>query len=207
MTPPDDDTPDSEFDLSRQLDDADREIRIDKMREEIENKGGTFGTPKDAPPLDPKLEESFLANIIAFENAPETTHARMLLDDGITLPSPDELTEDKELHEKLWEVIHGLAKRNVFLSSTNHLNDRELYTHLWSQSLNEITEDLSGVPGYACHLDILGGCSDEDTRLQLKYYADEDARRRWVAEFPDYELPEPCTPPHDRDKDLPQRDS
>jgi hypothetical protein len=38
----------------------------------------------------------------------------------------------------------------------------------------------------------------------LKYYADEDARRDWLKDFPDYDIPVHENPPYDRDRDLPQ---
>jgi hypothetical protein len=41
-------------------------------------------------------------------------------------------------------------------------------------------------------------------RRPLKYYADEDARRDWLKDFPDYDMPVHENPPYDRDRDLPQ---
>jgi hypothetical protein len=54
------------------------------------------------------------------------------------------------------------------------------------------------------HLDILGGCSDEDLRLHLKYYADEEQRRSWLKDCPDYDMPAHEDPPYDRDRLLPE---
>ena len=40
--------------------------------------------------------------------------------------------------------------------------------------------------------------------LYLKYYADEDWRAAWLADFPDYDMPAHENPPHDRDHRMPQ---
>lgn len=37
----------------------------------------------------------------------------------------------------------------------------------------------------------------------MKYYADEETRRQWKNDFPDYEMPEHEDPPYDRDRLLP----
>jgi hypothetical protein len=57
--------------------------------------------------------------------------------------------------------------------------------------------------GSAWHVDILGGCSDEDTALYLKHYADEAMRQDWRSNFPDYDLPDHADPPYDRDRHMP----
>lgn len=56
----------------------------------------------------------------------------------------------------------------------------------------------------AWHIDLTGSGSEEDTYLYLKYYADEEARQRWAADFPDDEMPEHAEPLFDRDRYLPQ---
>jgi hypothetical protein len=106
----------------------------------------------------------------------------------------------------LWEVIGALARMRVFINQTNHLNDRELYTLLSREVLREETPMLTFDPDSAWHLDLLGSGSEEDTYLYLKYYADEDWRRQWLADFSDYEMPAHEDPPYDRDRRLPQSD-
>lgn len=150
-------------------------------------------------------EESFLKYVEAYENAPMTSYAKELIKNDIQLPPPNRLTAS-QLHEKLWEIIRFLGKMRVFLYSTNHLSDRELYTELWRDLLNHEIPCLFYNPESAWHLDILGSGSDEDTALWLRYYASEQERENWANEFPDDPLPEREVPPYHRDHLLPQCD-
>ena len=74
-----------------------------------------------------------------------------------------------QLKDTLWEVIHALAGLGTYLHSTDHLSDRELYTHLWSESLREPTVIMPENPDFAYHIDLVGSGSDEDTFLYLKH--------------------------------------
>jgi len=56
----------------------------------------------------------------------------------------------------------------------------------------------------AWHIDLIGSGSDEDTYLWMKYYAAEETRRQWMADWPDYEMPEHEDPTYDRDRHMPQ---
>jgi hypothetical protein len=38
----------------------------------------------------------------------------------------------------------------------------------------------------------------------MRYYADEEYRKQWGKDFPDFEMPPRESPPYDRDKDLPK---
>ena len=72
--------------------------------------------------------------------------------------------------------------------------------------LREPVKDMPLDESSAWHIDLTGSGSEEDTHLYLKYYADEETRRRWSADFPDDEMPEHAEPPFDRDRYLPQVD-
>ena len=115
---------------------------------------------------------------------------------GVSLPSPD-LLNDQELTAKLWEVIHKLALLRVFIEQTDHLSDRDLYTHLWTDSLREETKLLPSAANSAWHIEMLGGCSEEDNRLYFKYYADDAPRQHWREDFPNDSLPAHEDPPYD----------
>jgi len=105
---------------------------------------------------------------------------------------------------KLWEVIHHLVSLRVFLSETDHLSDRELYTLLWNDILHEETKNVEMDQDSACHIQLLSGGGDEDNQLYLKYYADEEWREQWRKDYPKDRIPDHEDPPHDRDQHLPQ---
>jgi hypothetical protein len=152
--------------------------------------------------LSPELEEDFLRGVIEYETAPLTTHFQQLEEAGVELPAPESM-DDERLSAKLWEVIEALARMRVFLESTNHLSDRKLYTLLWSEELREEIPLMTFDELSAWHIDMIGSGSDEDTYLWMKHYADEETRRQWKKDWPDYEMPEHEDPPYDRDRHLP----
>jgi len=152
-----------------------------------------------------EVEEGFWKYVVDYEEAPWTTNFQQLENAGVSLPAPDSL-KDAELTAKLWEIIQKLALLNVFIEQTDHLSDRELYTHLWTDSLREETKALPLAANSACHIQLLSGGSDEDNLLYLKYYADDDFRRHWRQDFPKDPIPRREDPPYDRDRRLPKPD-
>jgi hypothetical protein len=87
------------------------------------------------------------------------------------------------------------------ITSTDHLSDRQLYDRLWRHSLRE---EQPMVPGSIDHVDLVSTGSEEAIHAWMKHYADEDTRRDWLKDFPDYDMPAHENPPYDRDRDLPQ---
>ncbi|MBN2321780.1 MAG: hypothetical protein JXR49_22065 [Acidobacteria bacterium] len=148
-----------------------------------------------------EVQEKFLERILFMEECDEQPLFEYLEKGGIRLPKPEAL-DDAQLHSKLWEVINAMALAGHFLSSTDHLSDRELYEHLWRDILPEPTSIPADNASF-CHIDILGGCSDEDMKIRLKYYADDDERECWESDFPDDEIPPKEPLPYDRDRHLP----
>lgn len=45
--------------------------------------------------------------------------------------------DESVVHDRLWDIINGLAFLNTYLTSTNHLSDRELIDRLESKILAE----------------------------------------------------------------------
>jgi hypothetical protein len=183
------------------LEGVDREIRIAKLRGEIDDLtgGGMSGATAD---LDPKVEEAFLENVLALETHGFAAPFDALVKDGFAMPAPETLP-DAELSAKLAALIQELARRRLFLHCTNHLSDRELYDWLWRDGLREEMMGF-GLPFGNCHLDVLGSGSDEDITLSMRYYANDKERARWVADFPDFPMPPREQPPYDRDRHLPR---
>jgi hypothetical protein len=193
--------------LSRELEKADRRIRIARLKNEAEEiSGGEVVVSGGAEDEDSPLAEEFWERVLEFEKAPRGTLFAQLEEVGVALPPPDSLT-DAALNEKLWEVIRKLAELRVFLYHTDHLSDRELYVLLWDDLLREETTIMPPDPDSACHLDIIGSGSDEDIQIGLKYYDDEKERAHWHESFPEDLIPDHEDPPFDRDRHLPKRDS
>ena len=90
------------------------------------------------------------------------------------------------------------------MTSTDHLDDRGLFTHLWDRHLHDKEEEMPPGTGWCTHIGVLGGGGQEDLYLWLKYYADDDDRAGWAQEWPDQEMPEHEEPPYGRDLHLPE---
>ena len=184
-------------------DETGREKRIAELKRQAEELAGGKMFEGEMAETPPEVAEGFWQHVVAYEKAPWTTNFKQLEEAGMELPAPETLS-DEQLTKKLWEVIHGLALLRVFLDDTDHLSDRELYTELWSDMLREEVKAMPPDPDGAYHLSPLGGCSEEDMQLRMKYYADENYRRQWQEDYPDFPMPDHADPPYDRDRFLPQ---
>jgi len=183
-------------------DDSKRNKRIDDLKRQADELAGGEMTSWKSDALSPDIEEEFLQGVIAYESAPWTTHFQQLEEAGVELPDPETM-DDEKLTAKLWEVIEALARMRAFLERTNHLSDRELYTELWNDVLREETKAMAYDEYSAWHTDLIGSGSDEHIDLWMKYYADDETRRQWMKDWPDYEMPDHEDPPYDRDRHLP----
>jgi hypothetical protein len=182
--------------------DVDREIRIERMKRELEKLTGEQFVSRGFGGVPPELEEIFLERVCAFERAELDTNFNRLMQRGAELVPPAEL-HDPGLAKKLWEVIQALAVMHCFLHDTDHLSDRALYSWLWTDGLREQTPDPLQLGG-AWHMSPIGSGNDEDTAIFLRYYASEKERRRWKADFPNDPSPPHCSLPYDRDRKLPR---
>ncbi len=177
--------------------------RIEALKEKvIQLAGGDPGCLYLDGLLSLEAQENFLKHILFMEGLDEMPIIEQLEMIGLRLIRPESL-DDTELSAKLWETIHAMARMGYYLTNTDHLSDRELYTRLWEDILQQPVSVNPDPSVHSCHIDILGGCSDEDLKIRLKYYADEDERSCWEGDFPEDEIPSKEPLPYDRDRRLP----
>jgi len=184
------------------LQSADREIRIENLKRLIKAIGGEGVQFGRGASCDPEMEEAFLRQVLTFESAERFRPLDTLARQGLSLPPAEELT-DEALSSKLWELIHALAELHIFLERTDHMSDRELYAWLQKDALRHEFDGLGILPG-DWHLDVLGGCSDDDIETDMRFYASRKERAAWSAEFPDFPMPPMEKPPFRRDSLLPK---
>jgi hypothetical protein len=181
-------------------DEPNQEERIAKLRQEVEKLGG--GTMSlESMPAD--MEEEFLRHVLEYESAEPISLLRLLENSGLEVPPADRF-DDEQLAIKLKEIIERMASLGAYLLHTDHLSDRALYEYLYQDGLREEAVLFPENPSYAYMIDLTGSGSDEDNRIYLKYYADEEHRRQWANDWPDDALPDHEPPPFDRDRFLPQ---
>jgi hypothetical protein len=179
-----------------------QERHIQEMKEQLFKKGGSAMDLfiKDSLAID--MKEKILERILSMEEAEERQLFDYLEEEGVSLPQPETLN-DAQVQDKLWEVIQAMAGLNQYLYHTDHLSNRQLYEALWNDILREDTFINPDDDSSAGYIDILGGCSEEDSQNRLKYYADEDEREDWAEEYPEDNIPDHQDPPFDRDRHLP----
>jgi hypothetical protein len=183
---------------------VDREIRIEKMRRELDEIAGGKMISGNFEAVPSKIEEAFLEQALAYERAEFDTNFNRLVQRGVAMPPAAEL-DDAALSAKLTEVIRDLWELRCFLQDTDHRSDRELYEWLWSSGLRDDSPDLSAMPDAAWQTSPIGAGGDDDTQVWLRYYANEEERQRWRRDFPDDPIPVHKPLPFDRDRHLPKR--
>jgi hypothetical protein len=121
---------------------------------------------------------------------------------GFTPLAPAEV-DDFQLRGRLWELIYALAGRRFYLHHTNHLSDRELYTWLHDNWLPEQVADIEPEAEWNCHIDVTESDTGKDPSIWLRYFANDEEREDWLAQFPADVLPAHEDPAYDRDRFLP----
>ena len=148
---------------------------------------------------DPALE----AHLAACEPENWTPPADKLVEEKVPLLPPDEIT-DETLAPILWELLHNLALRGFYVSHTDHLSDREVYSALWHQGLREPASLPGRNPRGGWFHDFLGSWGEDDLRIWLRYYATDEERAKHQAEWPEDVLPPKEQLPCNRDWRLPK---
>jgi hypothetical protein len=120
-------------------------------------------------------------------------------------PWPPSELDDRQLRGRLWEWLYAAAARQFFFYSTDHLSDRELYTLLWEEWLDEPTADIppeaeTSTTTIISEFNALGLTHEE---IYLRYYADEAAQALWHSTDREFVFPPHQDPPYDRDRFLP----
>ena len=121
---------------------------------------------------------------------------------GIEIADDDAGLSDEALAAKVSEIANAIFAFGMVLEQTDHLSDREFYRWLVEMLREETILSTDGLT--TCHVSPIGGCSEEDNVIYLRYYADDEDRERWHRDFGD-ELPPKEKPPYDRDRLLPRR--
>lgn len=124
---------------------------------------------------------------------------------GLAIPDDDSALSDDALAAKLTEIVNALYKVGMVFDHTDHLNDREFYRWLVDDVLREPTI-LSSNGRTFDHVSPIGGCSEEDNEIFLRYYADDEDRALWQRDFGD-PLPPKEQRPYDRDRFLPPHEA
>jgi hypothetical protein len=191
----------------RRMDVLARKERIDQLKARAEElcKGPFSSFMSDECPLE--IQEAFWRNVVEIEEGGMTTLAKVLEQGGLELTPADTMT-DEQLKTRLWLLIGRMADLRCFLTHTDHLSDHDLYVHLLEVTLKEEIESAVLKPhlNSAYHYDLIGGGSDEDIQVMLRYYSTEEDREQWHDDFPDDIIPPMSIPPYDRDRLLPKWD-
>jgi len=120
-------------------------------------------------------------------------------------PLPPMELDDRQLPGRLGELLYAAAARRFFFNSTDHLSDRDFYTLLWEQWLDEPTADIPPEVDTNTHLIVselnANGLTHEE--IWLRYYADDDDQKFWHQDDPDFVFPPHEDPSFDRDRFLP----
>src|SRR3989442_11187921 len=94
--------------------DVDREIRIEKMKRELDDLAHGSMISSGFGEMPRTVEEIFLARALEFERAEFDTSFNRLIQRGLVMEPPDEL-DDAALRAKLHEILRALATMNCFI--------------------------------------------------------------------------------------------
>ena len=177
-----------------------RRMNINRLQNEANELAGGQMSGFSSGEAPSEVLEEFWKNIVAFERAPLVTMHQKLERAALSMPADSELS-DAEVHTKLWQIIRWMAAEGgTVLEDTNHLSDRQLYVWLRDDYFHQPDSDM---PGMTCHASPVGSCGEDDMKIIMRYYADQEWRAQWAADWPEFEMPPHEEPPFDRDRSLP----
>ena len=137
------------------------------------------------------------------EEAPMTTWREELSVRGMEFEFSG-TENDSEIHEKLFSLVRGLAGMRIFLTNTDHINERQLYQFLLDEILDHPIAQVPFEHDCGCVVDVVGLEVQEDPISWLTYYASNRERMEWAKQNPGRALPMSLPTPFARDKNLPQ---
>jgi hypothetical protein len=134
--------------------------------------------------------------------SPKRTYAEILAERDVHLLPPGQI-EATLLAQALRELISQLAACRVFVCTTDHLSDRDLYERLFELLRDEPLPFPSDGKGQVFSIDLVQTGRHDDLETWLRYYATEKERSHWLNEFPSYPMPPMEQTPYDRDRFMP----
>ena len=174
-------------------DEVDELIRNAELRTELEPYYDESITRVNVQKFSLKVENEFLASMLAWETAPILPIYRWF-EPELRLPKPESV-KDEDLPEILWSIIDKLYQRRVVLDFTDHLSDRELFTLIYRDILPSREKKIDLGTNFL-HWDCAHAGGDPD--VWLRYYATVKERQDW-AETYHQPLPPREIPLHARD--------
>jgi hypothetical protein len=168
-----------------------RRRRIEALEEQLRARGAEFMIDDG---FDEEMTESFLQHVLECETAEHKKLREWLAESGYV---PPENLPDDRVSAELRALLDHLAFLGVVVEFADHLSDRELYA--WLTDSEQLSAHIAPIPGNILHFDVIGSGSDQDNRLYLTYYASDEERAEWKAQFPDEELPPRKRPSYSRD--------
>jgi len=188
-----------------ELTEVDQYIHIENMKEEIqEMSDGDSFSMSSSDDIPPDVEEAFLEQVLEVEKESWQQPMEKLAETNDAPIPPDELT-DETVSAMLWVLLHNLACRGFYCLNSNHLNDREVYTSLWTKGLREeaILPGRKIKSGGWFH-DFIGSYGYAEMEIYHRFYADDAKRAQHQRDYPNDLMPPREKPPSQRDWRLPK---
>jgi hypothetical protein len=96
-------------------------------------------------------------------------------------PAIERLTDD-DIKRELTKLLWNFADLGIYVDDIDHLDDRTAYAALLD-FCDEPSMFFPGSKATAYHWSPIGSCTDEDTEVYLRYYADDATRARWASDY------------------------